>query len=217
MKTNSKLLVAISVSTIIGVSGCSSTGMTRTDIAEQEANAQEVRRDALVEKQNFEQEQMEAQLSELPTWVLDPPKADETGFYGVGMGTDKNMLNAMRKAKLQAKYEVASTMKSEMSGEDTMNGSGSDQYRYIINNFVDSVDLTGTEVVAQELKPINGEFHSYTLVKMPFAKFNKLLDKDTSQQDRQTLEDSYQRLLKRVEGTEAQVPDQSDEPKLAKE
>jgi hypothetical protein len=178
--------------------GCSSSP-SKTDIAEEQAKVEKIQSDAAEAQAERRQEQMEQEMKNLPGWVLDPPKTDGSGFYGVGIGSDRDLVNSMRKAKLQASYELAKTMKSELSGEDTMTGSGEGEYRYVINNFVDKVNLSGAQVVKQKVEPINGMYKSYVLMKYPYNDFNQVLkDSQANDANKKTLEDAYQRLMKKI-------------------
>lgn len=190
-----KVLVAGCMASLIG---CSSTP-SKTDIAEEQAKVEKIQAEAAQEQAERRQAQMEEEMKNLPGWVLDPPKTDGTGFYGVGVGSDKDFVNSMRKAKLQASYELAKTMKSELSGEDTMTGSGEGEYRYIINNFVDKVNLSGAQVVQQKVEPINGQYKAYVLMKYPYNEFNQVLhDSQSTAAQKKTLQDAYDRLMKKI-------------------
>ncbi|MBD3822212.1 hypothetical protein [Hydrogenovibrio sp. JE_KL2] len=199
MKNNKKsLLHLVMFGAAMSLVGCSSTP-SKTDIAEEQAKVEKIQSDAAEAQAERRQEQMEQEMKNLPGWVLDPPKTDGSGFYGVGIGSDRDLVNSMRKAKLQASYELAKTMKSELSGEDTMTGSGEGEYRYVINNFVDKVNLSGAQVVKQKVEPINGMYKSYVLMKYPYNDFNQVLkDSQANDANKKTLEDAYQRLMKKI-------------------
>lgn len=133
--------------------GCSST-MTREDIAREEIEINEVRNEAKIAEMEKRQDANEEQLAETPEWIIEPPRADKTGLFGVGFGSDGDPVISSRKAMLQAKYSLASTLKSELSGEDTMSDGGENgQYRYVINSFVNKVEITGYEVVKRKVIP----------------------------------------------------------------
>jgi len=200
MKFNlTRLLLGFLVALLVNLSGCSSTP-SATDIAEEQAEVAEVKAQAQKEQAERNQEMMENEMKSLPSWVIEPPKADSTGFYGVGLASDLDLLNAMRKAKLQAAYELAQTMKSELSGEDTMTGSAEGEYRYVINNFVDKVNLSGAELVKQVVDPVDGKYKAYVLMEYPYSQFNQVLqDQQTNQAEMKTLDEAYKRLMTKVE------------------
>lgn len=198
--THNRLLLGLLATTLFGtLSACSSTP-SATDIAEEQAELAEIRADAQKEQAERNQVMMEKEMKSLPSWVIEPPKADSTGFYGVGLASDSDLLNAMRKAKLQGAYELAQTMKSELSGEDTMTGSGEGEYRYVINNFVDKVNLSGAELVKQIVDPVDGKYKAYVLMKYPYSQFNQVLkDQASNKADMRTLDEAYERLMAKVE------------------
>ncbi len=201
MKLNhTRLLLGFLATTLLGtLTACSSTP-TATDIAEEQAEIAEIRAEAQKEQAERNQAMMEKEMESLPSWVVEPPKADSTGFYGVGLASDLDLLNAMRKAKLQGAYELAQTMKSELSGEDTMTGSGEGEYRYVINNFVDKVNLSGAELVKQIVDPVDGKYKAYVLMKYPYSQFNQVLkDQGSNKAEMKTLDEAYQRLMAKVE------------------
>ena len=197
---HTRLLLGFLATTLLGtLTACSSTP-TATDIAEEQADIAEIRAEAQKEQDERNQAMMEKEMESLPSWVIEPPKADSTGFYGVGLASDLDLLNAMRKAKLQGTYELAQTMKSELSGEDTMTGSGEGEYRYVINNFVNKVNLSGAELVKQVVDPVDGKYKAYVLMKYPYSQFNQVLkDQGSNKADMKTLDEAYQRLMAKVE------------------
>ena len=197
---HTRLLTGLLATTLlVTLTACSSTP-TASDIAEEQAEIAEIRAEAQQEQDERNQAMMEKEMESLPSWVIEPPKADSTGFYGVGLASDLDLLNSMRKAKLQASYELAQTMKSELSGEDTMTGSGEGEYRYVINNFVDKVNLSGAELVKQVVDPVDGKYKAYVLMKYPYSQFNQVLkDQSSNQAEMKTLDEAYQRLMAKVE------------------
>ncbi|WP_044413313.1 hypothetical protein [Thiomicrospira microaerophila] len=176
------------------LSGCSST-LSKTEIAKEEAQIQLMQAKAQQEREKQENKRMQQVLSDVPDWVLNPPRADDLGFYGVGIGKDADLMNATRKARLQASFEIANTMRAELSGEDTMNQG---DYRFVVNRFVDKVNISGAEVVRQEVKPVQGEFQSYVLMRFNYAQFDALMAKQAEPDERQSLEFAYQRLMQKV-------------------
>jgi hypothetical protein len=187
-----KLLILIPI--ISFVSACSST-QTKEDIAEQEQKIYQIKMEQKQKEIELKQKENEDTLEQSPDWALDPPRSDNTGVFGIGMSSDENLVNAIKKAKLQAYFSVAQTLKSELSGEDTINGSGSNNYRYIINNFVDKVDLSGSEVVKQKVNTIAGNYKAYVLIKYPFKQFNQILKDMKESPQKESLKASYKRLM----------------------
>lgn len=174
--------------------GCSST-VTKTELAKEEADIQVMQAKAQQTHEKQQNKRIEQVLSDVPDWVLNPPRADDQGFYGVGIGKDSDLLSATRKARLQAIYEIANTMRSELSGEDTMNQG---DYRFVVNRFVDKVSVAGAEVVRQEILPVQGEFQTYVLMRFNYGQFDALMARQTLPDERKTLEFAYQRLMQKV-------------------
>lgn len=201
---------------IIILAGCSSAP-NRTDIARDEAKAQSVREDAYQAQMAKKQAHMEREMASMPDWVLNPPKATAQGFYGVGISSDPDMLTAMRKAKLQGTYEIAKAINAELSGEDTMTGSGRGDYRYVIDLFVKRVNVAGAELVQQEVKPMDGVYKSYVLLKLPMAEFNHAMNEQRAASKKVEIEDAYERLMKRLaaEPTAQEIPSPANKPNYA--
>lgn len=191
----------IGIIVVAGVlTGCSSTS-ERMAIAKEEYEIHQMRVEASERQTEREMKLMESELKSTPSWAVEPPRPDETGFYGVGIGTDSDLALAIRKSNLQAQYELAQNISSELAGEDTMNGMGDNEYRFIINNFVDKVDVTGTELVRREVVVVSDGYRVFTLNKLPYAEFNRVLQDQAATPERETLEQSYDRLMQRVEGS----------------
>lgn len=214
---NSPIKFILCLSCIL--TGCSSP-ITKTQISKDEANAQMVREQAEQDKLTRKQALLEHEIKGIPAWVIAPPKADAQGFYGVGIGSDADLLTSMRKAKFQGAYELAKTINAELSAEDTMTGSGQGEYRYIVDLFVNRVNVAGMELIEQEVKPVNGLFKTYTLQKLSFADFNHVLKAQQASLQKKTLEDAYSRLMKRIAATpkaNEDMPPKSTQVAQAKE
>lgn len=198
MLTTPKTLIAIALATTVLAlgTGCSSNPMKQAikdqERLERHLAAQEARR---AERQI---EAGEEQLSTLPAWVITKPRPDGTGMYGVGIGESRDLTNAIRKSNLQARFDVAKEIENVLTAEETMTGTSDAQYRYIVNSFVNQVDLAGVEDVLREVQAGPRGFRTYTLVKLPYDDFNEALQ-GFSQRGR--LESAYQQLMERVANT----------------
>ena len=182
---------------LLSLVACGSTPKN-IQISKDEATVQEIRDKAEQEQLKRKQALLEREVKTVPNWVVAPPRADLQGFYGVGIGSDSDMLNSMRKARLQGAYELARSMSAELSAEDTMTGSGQGQYRYVVDLFVNRVNVAGSEMVHQEVIPVNGIYKTYVLMKMPMGEFNQVLKSQASSAEKSELERGYRRLMKRV-------------------
>ena len=167
-----KLTMSLLASSLI-LAGCSSTPTAESTTKDQ-LKAEKLVNDAA-------QEKAEQHISNVPEWVLEQPKPDATGVYGVGQSESKKLNIAMKKAKLNAQYELAKNFGQELSGNEQSytqeNGSGvTDQYTQLIDNIVDSVPVNGYSVVSQEVKALNGTYNAFILLKLPYQEFNTVLE-----------------------------------------
>lgn len=145
-------------------------------------------------------ERGEEQLSSLPSWVINKPQPDGTGMYGTGIGESRDLTNAIRKSNLQARFDVAKEIENVLTAEETMTGSSDAEYRYIVNSFVDQVNMAGVEDVMREVQSGPRGYRAYTLVKLPYDEFNEALS-GFNQSDQ--LESAYAQLMERVAASEA--------------
>lgn len=197
MNKNRILLAVMSLM----IAACSTTGKS-TQVAKDSASAQEIRDKAEQARQDRKQALLEHEVKTVPDWVVSPPVADHSGIYGVGIGSDTDLTNSMRKAKLQSMYELAKAFRAEVSGEDTMIGSGENEYRYVVDLFVNKVNLSGTEVIKIEVIPVGGVYKTYALLKYPLADFNSVIAAEKNAARRTDLQTAYTRLMARVEREE---------------
>jgi hypothetical protein len=104
----------------------------------------------------------------------------------VGVAESDKVQIAIKKAQLQAQYGLAKIFNQELAGSEQMMqqdaGAGSSSsYQSLIQSLVNYVPIVGFEVVKQEVKAVNGEFQAYTLLKLPYAEFNKALQSQKQQ------------------------------------
>jgi len=182
--------------------GCSSSPIDKA--LKQEAKIHERLQEREAELAKLRIKAGEEQLDSLPVWVLSKPRPDGTGMYGVGIGESPDLTNAIRKSNLQARYDVAKEVNMELSAEDTMVGSSDSAYRYIVNSFVDQVNLAGVDDIAREIQAGPRGYRAYTLVKLPYREFNRALDAFGPSNE---LDEAYERLMDRVAGQPAYDPE----------
>lgn len=160
--------------------GCASSPsmetIARDQMAAENARAKEEKR-----RNKEKQEAMEKFVDELPKWALEAPKPDATGIYAVGMGASDGLVVSIRKATLEAEFGLAKVYRQELSGaerslvEERGEKVASQQYQQVIDKLVSRVPVVGYEVVRQEVKPIDGKYHAFMLLKLPYDQFNKVL------------------------------------------
>ena len=162
------------------VAGCTVTS-SRQDAAKDEVKAQIIRAQAEQEKKAKAQHQAEELIAAVPAWSLEPPKPDGTGVYAVGMADSEKLPIALRKAMLQGELSLAKIYSQEISGSERSyvrdNGKSdvTEHFTGLIDKLVMEVPLSGIEVLRQEIKPIDGTYHAFVLLKLPYDQFNEIL------------------------------------------
>ena len=116
----------------------------------------------------------------------------------------------MKKAKLNAQFELAKNFGQELSGNEQSytqeNQSGiTEQYTQLIDNIVDSVLVNDYSVVDQEVLAENGEYTAYTLLKLPYKALKAVLEQQQAESKgieiKQAFADLEKRLDKRAQVT----------------
>lgn len=197
----SRLLVALALAAL--TAGCASSP-TMESLAKDEARASEARDKAAEARKAKEQEHMEATLAKVPGWALEQPRPDDTGVYAIGVAESDKMRVAFRKAILEAEFGLAKIYNQEISGSERMyaqdNGGrvGQEQYTELIDKLVSQVPVVGFEVVHQEVKPIDGKYNAFVLVKLPYSQFNSVLKDQRAKTDDTSIIKAYDDLERRL-------------------
>ena len=175
--------------------GCSSTP-TKTDIAIDQAKADAVKMDAA-------QEVAEQTLESVPSWVINPPKSDAVGVYGVGIGQSKKLDVSMKKGSLNAQYELAKSFGQVLSGNErsyTKDGAAgsTDDFTQLVDSIVAEVPVNGYEVIENKVVAMNGEYTNYTLLRLTYDQLGKGLElaqqESTDTKIKSEFNDLYDRL-----------------------
>ncbi|WP_024595889.1 LPP20 family lipoprotein [Pseudoalteromonas sp. AC163] len=182
------------------LSGCSSNDdmADRLEALENQRAANEA---AQLEKSTVLQEK---ELEALPEWVLSPPASDSSGFYGVGIAQSKQLNHSRRAARLQAEFELAKQTGQELSGSERSfeqggaSGEVNTQTTFLIDQIVDSIPVVGYQIVSQKLTTINGQFHAYTLLKLPYEEFNKALQQLKAKSNNNAVQKQFDDLERRL-------------------
>lgn len=195
-------LVSVLVGSVV-MAGCSSNP-TAASIAKDEANAQAIRNTVAEQKVEKEQEKAEERLNAIPSWALNPPKPDAEGVFGVGMGLSKRLDLAIKKADLNAQYELAKSFKQDLSGSEQNYTQESvadtvDQYTQLVDSLVDSVPVVGYKIVKREAVAIDGQMQVYSLLKLPYDEFNAVLEKQAAKNHKQEIKEAFTALHDRIE------------------
>ena len=186
------------------VAGCSS-GPTAKDIAKEEAAAAEVRAAADAARKAREQKVAQAYLATVPEWAVTPPRADADGMYAVGIADSAKLDLAMKKAVLQAEFQLAKSYRAVMSGSerqfqrDQGTAGVSERYTLLIDSLVDRIPVGGYEVVKREIKPIDGKYHSYVLLRLSYDAFNKVLANSRTNSVDASINEAFAELESRLD------------------
>jgi hypothetical protein len=157
----------------------------------------------------LEQEMRKNELESMPDWVLEVPSPDATGYFAVGYGESKVIFKAIKKSILQAEFGLAKAVKQEISGSERAyeqdSGAGTEQenYQLAIDKIVDGAQIVGYSQIEQKAIAVNGKHTVYTLLKMPYEQYNKILlsqrAKALSEDSEKAFDDLQERLAKRQE------------------
>ena len=208
---NLRLLMSIIVLSVL--SGCSSTSNQDTNEAmmKQQFEIEKLRRDFNQERQGVEQRQREEEIKTLPSWVLSPLQADITGFYAVGMAESKSIFFVMKKAKMQAEFELAKQYRQLLSGsersfeQENSAGELQTQTTVLIDKLIDEVPIVGYDIVKQKIIAVNGRHTAYILLKMPYEQYNKVLQAQKESQLDTKIEHAFDALQTRLTSRRAEM------------
>lgn len=193
-KHSAKIIVTLLTTTLF--TACSATPTNKSLVKEQ-LNIEKQRRNAA-------QDLAEQSLDAMPSWAMTAPRPDNTGVYAVGVAESDKVQIAIKKAQLQAQYGLAKIFNQELAGSEQMMqqdaGAGSSsRYQSLIQSLVNYVPVVGFEVVKQEVKAVNGEFQAYTLLKLPYAEFNKALQSQKQQAQNTDMKQAFADLERRLQ------------------
>lgn len=208
---NVSLMIIVIVFSVL--SGCSSTGNQDSNQArlKQQFEIEKLRRDFNQEKLDVAQLQREAEIETLPYWVLTPLQADQTGFYAVGMAESKSIFFVMKKAKMQAEFELAKQYRQLLSGSERSfeqeNTAGELQTHttLLIDKLIDEVPIIGYDIVKQKIIAVNGKHTAYILLKMPYEQYNKVLQAQKENQAETKVASAFDALQTRLAARRAQM------------
>lgn len=171
--------ITLSVFAALAISACSSS--PDTEMAKRLLDLEEAQKEIVANQKAEAQELREKEMDAMPGWFLEPPKPDETGFYGVGYMKSKHMGHAVKGARLNAEADLAKQYKQELSGSERSFEQGNNsgdvaiQTTFLIDKIMDSVPVVGYTVVEQVMVPIDGTYETFALLKLPYDEFNRVL------------------------------------------
>ncbi|MBW8191325.1 hypothetical protein K0504_09775 [Neiella marina] len=199
-KNTVSLLVAL---VGLGLSGCSTT--PSEELYAQQLEIERLRAEAEQSRNEANQDRLEEQLELVPEWVLSPLRPDATGMYGVGISQSSNLNIALKKSRLQAEFELAKLYRQELSGsersyeQDNGTTDTQEQYTSLIDKLVENVPVVGFDVVKQEVKPINGQYHAFVLLRLPYDEFNKVIQQQRLLSREDKISAAFDDLEKRLD------------------
>lgn len=204
---------AVIVGCAVALGACSTAAEKRAKERESVAELQEKIQERSERREN---KRKQAFINEVPEWAMEAPPADSSGVYAVGAGDSDKLTTAVRIADLQAQYGLASQIDAEISGserlfeEDRGAGKPLSRYRQLIDKLVAEVPVVGLEVVEKEVIPLQGRYHAFVLLKMPYEAFNNVLQAKRAEAAGSSMEEAFDDLERRIEkrraASAAEVP-----------
>ncbi len=193
---------AVIVGCAVALGACSTAAEKRAkereSVAELQGKIQE-------RSERRENKRKQAFINEVPEWAMEAPPADSSGVYAVGAGDSDKLTTAVRIADLQAQYGLASQLDAEISGserlfeEDRGAGKPLSRYRQLIDKLVAEVPVVGLEVVEKEVIPLQGRYHAFVLLKMPYEAFNNVLQAKRAEAAGSSMDEAFDDLERRIE------------------
>ena len=214
MKWPHTALLLIGAATLVG---CASKP-TAQSMQEEQIKAESLRSTAESAKAEKRQSQNESFIDTIPTWALQPPKPDDGGIYAVGIAESQTWTVAQKKAMLDAEFGLAKQYRQELSGsernytKERNDQSQTTDYTQLIDKLVARVPVVGFEVVKQEVKSVQGTFHSWVLLRLPYAQFNKVLQEQRAESVEVSVQKAFDDLDRRLKERAAErLQEQKDQ------
>ncbi len=175
----------------------------QTRLANDLQDLAEARREAEEEEREAAQKVAKRALKQFPDWALMTPPADSRGFYGVGMAHSGAVPTAIKMSQLEAQYAHAKQLNAELAGGERVahvdrDAMTSTRYTNLVDLLVDWTPVIGFETVKSEVLPIDGTYHSFVLLHLPYDAFNRVvqdrLQRAEDARSRMQFEDLHRRL-----------------------
>ena len=123
-------------------------------------------------------------LKSLPGWYEDPPSADEKYLYAAAMGESRDMVVATKKAKTDARADLAQQMAAKVQNLEKLFSEevGTDAQSELLEQFtsvtkiITSETLHGTQEEEKEVQELkDGTVRVYVLMTLPIGSANQAL------------------------------------------
>lgn len=192
-----KILILILGVTLIACTG--NVSQTRLAIEEQQQDLNELKNDAIADH-----------IDALPKWVTQTHAPDSVGIYAIGMGESIDLSLAIKKARLDAEFNLAKNYAQELSGTERLYASETSRsgihYEGVMEKIVNKVPLVGYRVVDQEIKALRGKYAVFVLMQLPYDELTKVVEKEerlaASKEMQAAFKDLERRLDKRINSGE---------------
>lgn len=201
--------IALTIAIALTLAGCASR---QEKLAEELRDRERVMRDLEEDRREWAQDDAKHEIRRIPDWALEPaPSPDSTGVYAVASANSDDAQLAIRKAHLQAQYDLGRTLNSAVSGMERLHstdngGTSNRSYSQAVQSLVDWTDVTGAEIVKQEIVPIHGRFHAAVMLKLPFEAANQVLQERRRQSATSDQRRAFDDLQKTLQDYRSSLP-----------
>lgn len=204
-KQQNKLLRGIGicgVATTIVLGGCASSP-DHTEAVKERMEIEKMQRQLEAKRKEEREKRLQEQVDTLPAWVTEKPKPDSSGLYGVGVARSTDLTAALDKSSLKADFEIAQQFKQQMSGLskgyiNDRNGLSSQEFEQAVERFVSAVDMSGQQIVKQDISVVDGKYSSAVLSYLSFDRMEHMLFQQDKLQGSDQMEQAFEELRERV-------------------
>jgi hypothetical protein len=206
---NKKVIALCVLGALVALSGCSSSNSMKETAAD-EAAAVKIHTQAAADQRAAEQKRLETNISKIPEWAIQAPPPDDDGVYAVGIGESDTIRLAIRKAMLDGEYGLAKNYNQLLSGseqqysQDKSGNFSQSQYTQMIDSLVSQVPIVGFEVIHQNVRPVDGSYTAYVLLKLPYNQVNRVLQERGSSASSEDIKHAFDELSGRLDKLQKQ-------------
>ncbi len=214
---NKKVVAVCVLCALVTLSGCSSTDSMKETAAD-EAAAVKIHTQAAADQRAAEQKRLETNISKIPEWAIKAPPPDDDGVYAVGIGESDKIRLAIRKAMLDGEYGLAKNYNQLLSGserqysQDNSGNYSQSQYTQLIDSLVGQVPIVGFEVIHQNVRPVDGAYTAYVLLKLPYNQVNRVLQERGASASSGDIKHAFDELSGRLDKLQKQNAQQAAQP-----
>jgi len=188
--TMNQILTLILAMSLIGCAN--NVSQNRQAIEEQQQALEELKNDVV-----------EDHIDELPGWVTDTHAPDEVGVYAIGIGDSFNLSLAIKKARLEAEFNLAKAYAQELSGTEKIYSSERNKtgtrFEGVIEKIVDKVPVVGYKIIKHEIKALRGKYAVFVLMQLPYDEFNAVLKQKKEAVISKEMDEAFKELEHRLD------------------